>query len=168
MTYSDMDTPDGASTARPENDPADAHRAAAQRDPRRYPVGYLAGDPGTGALAPTVWFTTMEELAAFLVDTEIALLQFDDGDAARIASALRHEIGATRDPRRLDPVRLSAAFEGWCQILWVGTFADLCTRGGDVQKHLRLAFRNDVRLGEHAGPIADEEMDDFVEWLQNA
>lgn len=168
MTYTEMDTSDQASTARPESDPADAHRAAALRDPRRYPIGYLAGDPGTGALAPIVWFATMEDLISFLCDTEIALLQFDDGDRARIASTLEREIGVTRDPRRLDPSRLSAAFEGWCEILWIGTFADLCTRGGDVQKHLRLAFRNDVRLGEHAGPIADDEIDDFVEWLQNA
>lgn len=168
MTYTDMDMTDRSSTERPEHDLADAHRAAALRDPRRYPVGYLAGDPGTGALAPMVWFATMDDLIDFLLDTEIALLQFDERDTARIASALGHEIGATRDPRRLDPGRLSAAFEGWCQILWLGTFADLCTRGGDVPKHLRLAFRNDTRLGEHAGPIGDDEMDDFVEWLQNA
>ncbi|MBY0274103.1 hypothetical protein K2Z84_02085 [Candidatus Binatia bacterium] len=168
MTFTDMDMTDPPATARPDLDPADAHRAAALRDPRRHPIGYLAGDPGTGALAPTVWFATVEDLIAFLLDTEIALLRFDECDTTRIAGALRHEIGATRDPRRLDPGRLSAAFEGWCQILWVGTFADLCTRGGDVPKHLRLAFRSDTRLGEHAGPIADDEMDDFVEWLQNA
>jgi hypothetical protein len=168
MTFTDMDAADPPSDARPENSPADAHRTASLRDPRHHPFGYLAGDPATGALAPTVWFATIDELIAFLVETEIALLQFEADEAARIAATLQREIGTTRDPRRLEPARLSAAFEGWCEILWVGTFADLCTRGGDVPKHLRLAFRDDVRLGKHAGPIADEELDDFVEWLRNA
>lgn len=168
MTFTDRDAADPSSDARPEVSPADAHRAASLRDPRRHPFGYLAADPDTGALAPTVWFATMEELIAFLVETEIALLQFEADDAARIAATLQREIGPTRDPRRLDTSRLSAAFEGWCEILWIGSFADLCTRGDAMPKRLRLAFRDDVRLGEHAGPIADDELDDFVEWLQNA
>jgi hypothetical protein len=162
-----MDTADPPSDARAGASPSDAHRAASARDPRRHAFGYLAGDPDTGALAPIVWFASMDDLIAFLLETEIALLQFEPDQAARIAAALARELGTTRDPRRLDTARLSAAFEGWCEILWVGTFADLCTRGGDWQKRLRIAFRDDVRLAEHAGPIADDELDDFVEWLQN-
>ena len=166
MTYTDIDTIEQPSAARPEDNPSDAHRAASLRDPRRFPFGYLAGDPGTGALAPTVWFETADELIGFLLDTEVALLQFEEREAQRIAASLDRVIGTTRDPRRLDCSELSAAFEGWCEILWIGTFADLCTRGGRIQKSLRLAFRKDVRLGEHAGPIADDEIDDFVEWLR--
>lgn len=166
MTYSEMNTADPSSDARPEANPADAHRTASLRDPRKFPFGYLAGDPGTGALAPTVWFATADELISFLLDTEVALLQFDERDASRIVTSLERAIGPTRELRRLDCGHLSDAFEGWCEILWVGTFADLCTRGGSMQKSLRLAFRKDVRLGEHAGPIGDEELDDFVEWLR--
>lgn len=166
MTYTDMDSIEPTSAVRPEDNPADAHRAASLRDPRRFAFGYLAGDPGTGALAPTVWFATMDDLIAFLLETEVALLQFEEREAQRIAASLDRVIGTTRDPRRLDCGDLTAAFEGWCEILWVGTFADLCTRGGATQKSLRLTFRKDVRLGEHAGPIADDEIDDFVEWLR--
>lgn len=166
MTYTELDMAEPPSSARPENNPGDLHRAASLRDPRRFPYGYLAGDPGTGALAPTVWFATMDELIGFLLDTEVGLLQFEATESARIIASLDRAIGTTRDPRRLDCGQLTAAFEGWCEILWVGTFADLCTRGGATQKSLRLAFRNDVRLGEHAGPISDEEIDDFVEWLR--
>ena len=66
MTYTDMDSIEPTSAVRPEDNPADAHRAASLRDPRRFAFGYLAGDPGTGALAPTVWFATMDDLIAFL------------------------------------------------------------------------------------------------------
>lgn len=168
MTYTDMDTVEPPSATRPETDPADVHRSASLRDPRSYPFGYLAGDPGTGALAPMVWFATADELIAFLREIEVALLQFDARDAERIVVSIDRVIGTTRDPRRFDCAQLSAAFEGWCEILWAGTFADLCMRGGSMQKTLRLAFRKDVRLGEHAGPIGDEEIDDFVEWLREA
>ena len=54
MTYTDMDTIEPPSAARPEDNPADAHRAASLRDPRLFPFGYLADDPGTSAFAPTV------------------------------------------------------------------------------------------------------------------
>jgi hypothetical protein len=166
MTYADMDTVEPPSTTCPESDLADAHRAASLRDPRSYPFGYLAGDPDSGALAPMVWFATADELIGFLRETEVALLQFEPQEAERILVSIDRVIGATRDPRRFDCGQLSAAFEGWCEILWAGTFADLCTRGGSMQKSLRLAFRRDVRLGEHAGPIADEEIGDFVDWLR--
>ena len=168
MTSSDTDTVELPSSARLGKDPVDAHRVASRRDPRRFPFGYLARDPDTGALSSMVWFATAEDMIAFLHETEVALLRFEPRDAQRIVASLGRVIGTTRDPRRLDCGQLSAAFEGWCEILWAGTFADLCMRGGSMQKSLRVAFRNDVGLGEHAGPIADDEVDEFVGWLCGA
>jgi hypothetical protein len=143
---------------------AEAYRAAAARDPRRFPFGYLAADP-TGAPGAFVWFPTAEQLVGCLVDTEVALLRFDADESAVISASLRRAIGSTRDVARLDRHAISAAFMGWCEILWVGTLADLCTRGGMFQAALRADFRSDLGLGEHGGPIADDEVERFVAYL---
>ncbi|MEW6270443.1 MAG: hypothetical protein AB1689_14225 [Thermodesulfobacteriota bacterium] len=144
---------------------ATAYREAARRDPRRCPFGYLAGDPGSGARGCFVWFASLAELFDFLCETEVGLLQFDEAETRRIADALGRVLARTRDVQRLSRDELSNAFEGWCEILWLGTFADLCSRGGDVQTSVRIAFRRELALGDHAGPIAEEELDAFVAFL---
>jgi hypothetical protein len=144
---------------------ADAYRAAAQRDPRRHPYGYIAADPASGARGAFVWFATAAELFEFLCSTEVGLLQFDEAETRRITSSIERVLARTRDVARVARDHLSDAFEGWCEILWLGTFADLCSRGGDVQTSVRYAFRRARGLGEHAGPIAEEEIDDFVGFL---
>jgi hypothetical protein len=143
----------------------EAHQEAARRDPRQFPFGYLAGDPATGALGPLVWFKSPGELYDFLLGPEIYLLLFDEPDTLRIRASLRRAIGSTRDITRLDRDMLSAAFEGWSEIVWIGTFGDLCSRGGDMPTRIRRAFRSEHELGDHAGPIADDELDAFVAWL---
>jgi hypothetical protein len=147
---------------------ATACHEAAARDPRRCGFGYLAGDPTTGAQSLFLWFRTRRELVDFLCTSEIALLQFEPGDADRMAASLRRIVGTAGDLARLDRSALSACFEGWCEILWIGTFADLCSRGGSVQTAVRAAFRTELGLGEHAGPIADDEVDAFVGYLRGA
>ena len=144
---------------------AAVYREVAGRDPRRFGYGYLAGDPATGAPGPLLWFATPDELFAFLRSTEVDLLQFDDLDAQRLEASLGRAIGATRDLARVDRDALSAAFEGWNEILWIGMFADLCAKGGALNTGLRAAFRREHRLGEHAGPIGEDEMDAFVAYL---
>jgi hypothetical protein len=141
------------------------YRAVATRDPRLFGFGYLAGDPATGAPGPFLWFAGVEELLGFLRTTEVALLQFDDDEADRLAAQLERATGATRDLARIDRDALSAAFEGWNEILWIGTFGDLCAKGGATTTGLRAAFRRDAQLGEHAGPISDDECASFVAYL---
>jgi hypothetical protein len=138
---------------------------ATARDPRRCAFGYLAGDPGSGAIGSFVWFGTAPEMLEFLSTVEVRLLQFDDRESADIIASLERAIGTTLDVRRLDRHAISAAFDGWCEILWIGTFGDLCERGGAFQTSLRLGFRTADDLGEHGGPIADDELERFVAYL---
>jgi len=145
-----------------------AHATAAARDPHRSGFGYLAGDPASGAVGAFVWFATLAEMLDFLSTTEIALLRFEDQESVRIAASLGRAIGTTRDVTRLDRHALSEAFEGWSEILWIGTFADLCAKGGTLQTSLRASFRADLGFGEHAGPIADGELEQFVTYLTAA
>lgn len=145
--------------------PAEAYRAAAARDPRTFPFGYLAGDPSTGSYGDFLWFASPDDLLAFLCTGEIALLQFDEQDATRIVASLRRAIGTTRDLAHLDLHALSGAFEGWCEVLWLGTFAQLCAHGGAFEKQQRADFRVALALGGHAGPITDEELPEFVSFI---
>lgn len=144
-----------------------AYVEATRRDPRQAGFGYLAGDPATGATGMFVWFATPDELLGFLQSVEIELLRFDEADARRVAGWLARAIGGTRNLKLLDREALSSAFEGWCEILWIGTFSELCEKGGPLITDVRLAFRRERDLGEHAGPIGDDETDAFVAFLRS-
>jgi len=144
---------------------AAVYRQAVERDPRSFAFGYLAGDLHTGAYGAFLWFASADEMLDFLCTTEVALLQFDEQDATRIAASLRRAIGTTRDVARLDRHALSAALEGWSQILWIGRFVDLCEKGGSFEKSHRSEFRAVCGLGMHAGPIADDEIDAFIAFM---
>ncbi len=143
-----------------------AYRAAVSRDPRHFPWGCLAGDSSAAALGPFLWFATPADLLAGLACIEVDLLCFDEDEAERIRRAVEQVCAATRDPGRIDLRALCMAFEGWTEIVWLGRFADLCERGGELATGLRRAFREACKLGEHAGPIAEEECDAFVAYLQ--
>jgi len=143
------------------------YRAAARRDPRVAPFGYLAGDPATGAGAPLVWFATPGELLGFLQDVEVALLQLDELETSRIRASLVRAIGGRRTLASIDLERLSASFEGWSAIHWLGSFAELCEKGGVASTSLRAEFRRASGLGDHAGPISEDEQDAFVAFLRS-
>lgn len=144
-----------------------AYRAAVSRDPRRFPWGYVAGDSSAGVLGSFLWFATPADLVAGLTRIEVDLLCFDERDAARIRRAVEQTCAATRDPGRIDLRALCTAFEGWTEIVWLGRFVELCERGGELTTGLRRAFRETCDLGEHAGPIAEDERDAFVAYLRS-
>jgi len=148
-------------------DAAEAHREAAERDPRRNGYGYLAREPSSGALASYVWFATPSQLLEFLATVEVALLAFDERDATRLSVSLRRVFRTTHDLARIDRNALSVAFEGWCEIAWLGTFAELRDRGGPFATQLRADFRADCGIGGHGLPVADDEIDRFVDYLAN-
>ena len=130
--------------------PTARHRCQATRAASRSAISPVIRAPG--ALAPTVWFATMDDLIAFLLDTEVALLQFER--AQRIAASLDRVIGTitTRagSTAAISPPPSRAGARS------SGRNVRRPVRGGATQKSLRLTFRKDVRLGEHAGPIADD------------
>lgn len=143
-----------------------AYEEAAARDPRVAGCGYLAGDPATRAVGSFVWFATPAEMFDFLAGPEIDLLQFDDGDARRMALSVRRVLRGVESVARVDRDLLSACFEGWSEILWLGFFVDLRERGGSFPTGLRASFRRENGSGDHAAPIADDELGAFVAWLR--
>lgn len=145
---------------------ASAHYAnAARRDPRRYPFGYVAADLATGARGPFLWFSSPRELFDFLCTVEVTLLQFDAEESARISASLRRTLDGLQTVERVDTGELTAAFEGWNEILWIGTLYEFCERGGELGREARVTFRTESGRGAHALPIADDELDGFVELL---
>ena len=142
------------------------YAAAAARDPREARFGYLAADPATGAVGALVWFPSLVELFAFLAGPEIDVLAFDEADARRMAVSVQRMTRGVGSLARVDREGLSACFEGWSEIVWLGSFAELCERGGPFATEMRAMFRRDGGTGDHAGPIADDELDAFVEWLR--
>ena len=144
-----------------------AHGEAASRDPREAGCGYLAGDPATRAVGSFVWFRSPAEMFAFLAGPEIDLLRFDGDDVLRMKASVQRVLRGVTTLARVDGEMLSACFEGWSEIVWLGSFAELRERGGTFPTDLRAAFRRASGTGEHAGPIADDEVDAFVEFLRS-
>jgi hypothetical protein len=145
---------------------ASAHYVnASRRDPRQHHFGYVAADPSTGARGPFLWFASPQEMFDFLCTVEVALLQFDEATSTRMSTSLRRALAAVRGLARVDVAELTAAFEGWNEILWMGTIHDLCERGSPLAREARVAFRQESGRAAHALPIAGEEMDGFVRWV---
>ena len=117
-----------------------AYEEAATRDPRVAGCGYLAGDPATRAVGSFVWFPTPAEMFDFLAGPEVDLLQFDDDDARRMATSVRRVLRGVESVARVDRDLLSACFEGWSGIVWLGSFVDLRERGGSFPTALRASF----------------------------
>lgn len=143
-----------------------AHDEAARRDPREAGCGYLAGDPATRAVGSFVWFRTPADMFAFLAGPEIDLLRFEDEDVRRMVASVRRVLRGVTTLARVDCAMLSACFEGWSEIVWLGTFAELRERGGTFRTDLRAAFRRASGSGDHAGPVDDDELDAFVAFLR--
>lgn len=143
-----------------------AYAEAARRDPRDAGCGYLAGDPATRAVGSFVWFPTPGEMFAFLAGPEVDLLRFGGDDARRMGASVQRTLRGVASLARVDRDLLSACFEGWSEIVWLGSFAELRERGGAFPTDTRAAFRRASATGEHAGPIADDELDAFVAWLR--
>lgn len=143
-----------------------AYVKAAARDPRVAGCGYLAADPATRAVGSFVWFATPGEMFDFLAGPEVDLLQFDDADSWRMAVSVRRVLRGVESVARVNRDLLSACFEGWTEIVWLGSFAELRERGGSFPTGLRASFRGENGSGNHAAPIADDEIDEFVAWLR--
>lgn len=143
-----------------------AYAEAARRDPRTAGCGYLAGDPATRAVGAFVWFATPAEMFAFLAGPEVDLLRFDGDDGRRMTVSVQRVLRGVGALARVDRDQLSACFEGWSEIVWLGSFGELCERGGTFATDTRAAFRRATGTGEHAGPIAADELDAFVAYLQ--
>jgi len=138
---------------------------AARRDPRAFPVGYLAADGTTGAIAPFLWFPDQGELLRFVATTELGLLRLTPPAHVDVTRALASIL---RRPRALDRLAsaLSAAFDGWTEVLWAGTFADLCSAPDGVPAALRAELRWTRDGTEVDAALAPHEVPELVALLR--
>lgn len=142
------------------------YREAALRDPRAYPVGYLAADGATGAVAPFLWFRDEAELLRFVGTTELGLLRLAPLAHVEVLDG----IGAlARRERTLDRLALglTAAFRGWTEFLWVGNFDDLCHGDGEIPDGLRAELRCAAQAHDSSAPLAPEEIPPMIELLRS-
>ena len=143
-----------------------AHAAAAARDPRRLPVGLLAGDPSGEAIGDFLWFASGEDLFQFLKHGEVTLLQLDQPDASGIRAALDRLVVAAGNVESVSPDAITAAFGGWDKILWLGRFEDLCQGASEFASSLREEYRARRGGPRGDGPIDAVEVEAFVEFLR--
>lgn len=137
----------------------------AGRDPREFPLGYLAADGATGAIAPFLWFRDQGELLRFVATTELGLLRLTPPVHVDVTRALAKLV---RRQHRLDRLAaaLTAAFDGWTEILWVGSFADLCGAADDVPAATRAELRRQRDGTELEAALTPEELPDMVGLLR--
>ena len=136
----------------------------ARRDPRAFPVGYLASDGATGAVAPFLWFRDEAELLRFVGTTELGLLRLAPLAHVEVLDALGAVARRERDPDHL-AMALTVAFRGWTEFLWTGSFSALCGGDGEIPSELRAEFRA-ARHGAASGaPLAPDEIADLVGFL---
>lgn len=150
-----------------------AGEAAIRRDPRQSPFGFLAGGEfvhqGTEVF---MWFDSLPELAAHLLDVEPLLLSsLSDGPDIeayrdRIRPALEQlELQGFHENARLD---FNQAAEGFMLIEWWGKFEELKAGLSPTSRELLTWFRDPgTDEGDGTPPLADEEVAEFVEFLQS-
>ncbi|MBM4244594.1 MAG: hypothetical protein FJ148_12360 [Deltaproteobacteria bacterium] len=134
---------------------------AALRDPRTNPVGYLAADGETGAVAPFLWFRDGAELLRFVGTTELGLLRLAPLAHAEVLDDLGALAWRERDPDRL-ALGLTAAFRGWTEFLWVGRFLDLCRGDGEVPCEVRAELRALGSGSEADAALSPEEIPQLI------
>ncbi len=139
--------------------------AASRRDPREFPVGYLAADGATGAIAPFLWFRDQGELLRFVATTELGLLRLTPAAHVDVTRALAALVRRERPLDRL-ALALSTAFDGWTEILWVGSFADLCAAQDDVPAAARAELRWQRDGTEVDAALAPHEVTELVRLLR--
>jgi hypothetical protein len=141
------------------------------RDPRQYPYGYFSGADysGDSTARAFVWFSTVDELATFLLDVEPQIWNLEAGDGLEafqeeiksLIQRIRSE-GLTADV--LDSI--NAASKGWFQIDWWGTFTDLCAGNGEVPATLVEDFLTSDEDRART-ELTNEDIEEFVEYCRN-
>lgn len=142
------------------------YNEAALRDPRTHPVGYLAADGETGAVAPFLWFRDEAEMLRFVGTVELGLLRLAPLAHVEVLDG----VGAlARRERTLDRLALglTAAFRGWTEFVWMGDFTALCHGDGEIPEGLRAELRCAAQSSDPRAPLAPEEIPQMIELLRS-
>ncbi|MFO1394054.1 MAG: hypothetical protein U1F09_09870 [Steroidobacteraceae bacterium] len=143
--------------------------AAHDRDPRRYPFGYLTG--GTGQFEDVrvfVWFRNLDDMIASLLEVEPRMYGVEPGRGleayqARVRPILEEirERGFDDELRR----RFAPEHDGRFAIYWWGSYYDLRDGNGVLGCQLVDEFLGDERRGQLLASV-DESA--FIRFLKPA
>jgi hypothetical protein len=139
----------------------------AARDPRQFPLGYLAGD--SFVLSSTrvfCWFQSVDELAQSLLEDEPKLYGLDEPEQlAEYGRRVGPIVERIRKSGLAEETRsaLNAAVEDYYRIEWWGTFGDLLRAEAPVIRNIVDAFLDEDQQG---GVVKPSQYDDFVEYLE--
>ena|SRR6185295_17724234 len=148
------------------------------RDPRQFPWGYYARDDcGLASGSSFCWFSSVDELLAFLVEVEPLIYldpepedEEDNDQLADIRNALRTVCDEYRGQPDLPPEfigKINGVLAGLSSLQWAGKLADLSNgRGSEFARETLEAFREDEGVDIHA-PVTEGELDAFVQRLSD-
>lgn len=145
----------------------EAFQEPAQRVALKTDYGFCAYGDAPAAIGGGTpwfyWFETEEAMLAALSDhalflnmprSNIDLSTMDAAVKARIATAGRGDLEALR-------CDLNQYLRGASQLIWMGTFKDLCESEHPKAKDFRGEFRTDATTS----PIKLDEMESFAEFI---
>lgn len=139
-----------------------------ERDPRTYPWGMFTRDDSV--LAPVgmfLWFSSPEELAAYVHEVEPRIYDLDDQERTKVQGDIAAPLAElTSSDADLEGARVALnAAQDYFTTDWWGTFDVLCTGDGEWEKEPRAESRPDDDGAEADRPIGPDEADAFIEYL---
>lgn len=153
----DLDSRRSAALARLE--------AAHDADPRTHFHGFFSRDDLSGGVGMFHWYASREaRLESIAVDLPL-LVDKDDPELTKAIRAAAHEPNHLADGALLEA--LQEQLEGLQELVWIGTFDELCASTSDWPGEVRSEFH-----GDEDGPrspdrtIRVEERDAFVAFLR--
>lgn len=111
------------------------------------------------------WYASPEaRLESIAVDLQL-LMEEDDPELTKAIRATADEPNPLADGALAEALR--EHLDGLQDLIWIGTFDELCTSGSDWLREVRSEFRSeDEGPMLQDRPIAAEELGEFVEFLR--
>lgn len=142
----------------------EALRVAADRDPRNGPFGCFSGSSfHMDSYRTFEWFETEQALYEQIMFIHPKVYE-DIGDNERLlcANKLRDVLEVSNNLSVEKLVKVNEISKAYCCIEWWGTFEELKNGESDFAKNIRSMMRDN----ESESPIAESEIDEFVEHLE--
>ncbi|MCP9846268.1 hypothetical protein KBY86_05095 [Synechococcus sp. Lug-A] len=145
----------------------------ADRDPREYKFGfYHYGDRAAsqgGGTAVFMWFPTESDRQEFLVSCLPMMHSSCESESEYVAQQSLLFESLSNPPEDQVPVAYNKAMKGVAQVEWIGTFDELLNSGSAFALKMRSDFRGECdTMPQKSVPIAEEEVEDFIEFTQTA
>lgn len=134
-------------------------------DPRQAAIGiYTGGSFVLDSVRVFSWFSSYEELASFLRDVQPVSYDFDEENITGYQEEIQPFLTALKTDGPTESLRteLNEAVSHTFVIDWWGSFDELRTGGSEFARWLIGSFRDDEN---DVGPIQDDEMDEFLDFL---